>query len=367
MFFCFVFGLEPWLLPPAAEMVEALKAKGHRVSVIYAQYRGEQPDAKDYSTAHTYAIVPRQSGYKRLLTHAYMAHSVKQLIKENRPDVLIACDILSLQAISGIDGIKKGYWGFEIANAPTKMRLSFDYYRALRFPAWVRGLDFFLAPSQSRVEKISKRSGRKGPAGVIYNCRRYEGHGVNHVPNREPRLVYTGRVSEAQYIEEIIDAMELLPAEVTLHIAGPSGEAYFKKLKDKIGSNPILAGRIFLPGRLSREDVYALIETADIGFVFYNTTMSDEAEDPAPNKLSDYIAGNVWTVGGAQAYIKYWLEERNAGICIMQINKEQIAGAIKQILSEDRFKNKGILNELYKNELNMDVQADKLLQLINNI
>ena len=367
MFFCFVFGLEPWLLPPAVEMIEALKAKGHQVKVIYAEYRGEQPDPKDYDSANTFNIIPKQSGYKRILTHTYLAKSVRELLSKNGVDILIACDILSLQAISGIRGVKKGYWGFEIANAPTKMRLSFDYYRALRFPAWVRGLNFFLAPSQSRVEKIRRRSGKKGPGEVIYNCRRYEERQLNQTQNKAAKLVYTGRVSEAQYIEEIIDAMALLPPEVTLHIAGPVSDTYARKLNEKINANAKIKGRTFLLGRLNREDVYALVNSADIGFVFYNTTMSDEAEDPAPNKLSDYIAGNIWIVGGPQAYIKYWLEERHAGVCINEINKTAIAGAIEKILSGDEFNDKAVLNKLYRNELNMDVQAEKLLTLVKGL
>ncbi len=364
MFFCFVFGLEPWLLPPAVEMIEALKEKGHQVKVIYAAYRGDLPDPKDYETTNTFEAIPKLSGYKRLFTHTFLKKSVQELISASKIDVVIACDILSLQAISGVGGVKKGYWGFEIANTPTKMRLSFDYYRALRFPAWVRGVDFFLAPSASRVEKISKRSGKKGPGEVIYNCRRHEEQSNGTTQSKGAKLVYTGRVSEAQYIEEIIDSMELLPAEVTLYIAGPASDIYNKKLKDKIDNNPSLARRIFLLGRLNREDVYDLINTADIGFVFYNTTMSDEADDPAPNKLSDYIAGNIWTVGGPQAYIKYWLEERHGGVCINEINKTEIAGAIKKILSGAEFKDKAVLNKLYLDELNMEVQAEKLLTLV---
>jgi hypothetical protein len=128
-----------------------------------------------------------------------------------------------------------------------------------------------------------------------------------------------------------------------------------------------LKGRIFLVGRLCREDVYSLINTADIGFVFYNGLMGDEAADPAPNKLSDYVAGNIWTIGGNQHYMKYWLEQRVAGICINEISKENIAAAINKILTENRFKNRKILADIYEQELNMDAQAGKLLSLVNKV
>ena len=364
MFFCFVFGLEPWLLPPAVEMIEALKSRGHEVKVIYAEYRGEKPDAKDYNINNTLNIIPKQTGYKRLLTYTYLSKAVKDFQATNKIDILIACDILSLQAISGISGVKKGYWGFEIFSKPAKVKASFDYYRALRFPAWIMGLNFFLAPSESRVEKIKKRVGKQIPCEVIYNCRRYAMLKVNTSPSNETNIIYTGRISAAQYIEEIIGAMELVDKSLKLYLAGPASDDYSKKLKTMIDTNTLLKDRVFLTGRLSREDVYALTETASLGFVFYNEQMGDEAKDPAPNKLSDYIAAGIWTIGGPQAYIKYWLEERGAGVCIEEVHREDIALAINKIMSDAQFKDKTVLHDLYRNELNMGAQADKLLSLI---
>ena len=364
MFFCFVFGLEPWLLPPAVEMVEALKSKGHRVQIIYAQYRGENPDPKDYDTANTYNIIPKQGGYKRLLTYTLLTKAVEELRSKENIEILIACDIVSLQAISGITGIKKGYWGFEIFSKPRKVKLSFDYYRSLRFPAWIRGLNFYLAPSRTRVDKIRLRAGNKVEGQIIYNCRRYVKKGEEATVNKSTDVIYTGRISAAQYVEEIVDAIELVSGDIKLYIAGPGDKAYIDKLQHRVDTSASLKGRVIFTGRLSREDVYALTEKANIGFVFYNDQMGDEANDPAPNKLSDYIAAGIWSVGGPQGYIKYWLEERGAGICIKEVNKENIAAAISAITAGKQFQDKRVLQDIYKNELNMDVQCDKLLQLI---
>lgn len=367
MYFCFVFGLEPWLLPPAIEMADALRSKGHEVKMVYAQYQGGVPGKKDYDPANTYEIIPKQEGLKRFFTHSYLAKAVKKMLSAHTVDVVIACDILSLQAISGINGIKKGYWGFEIVERPAKMKMSLYLYRASAFPSWVGKLDFFLAPSQSRVDKISARCRKKMPHEVIYNCRRYEDKADARTQKDTCKLVYTGRISATQYIEEIIDAAVLAGENCKLYIAGPVSNDYNDKLKSKIDANPLLHNRVFLLGRLSREDVYKLTETADIGFVFYNEQMGDEAKDPAPNKLSDYIAAGIWSIGGGQRYIKYWLEERNAGVCIKDIDKFTIAEAIKKILTDNKFKDRQVLKDIYHNELNMDAQADKLLSLIKNL
>lgn len=365
MHFCFVFGLEPWLLPPAVEMADTLNAQGHSVKIIYAQYTGVLPDSKDYDTTYTHQIIPRQTGFKRFFIHRYINGAVRKLLAKNQVDVLIACDIISLQAVAAIKEIKKGYWGFEIVNPPKQLKLSLYIYRASRFPKWMGQLNFFLAPSESRAEKIASRLRRKIPHTTIYNCRRLTNNTAQQ--NELKKLIYTGRVSATQYIDEMIDAMELLEKDMNLHIAGPASEEYTRQLQNRIENNRLLHGRVFLHGRLSREDVYALTATAGIGFVFYNGAMSDEANDPAPNKLSDYIAASVWSIGGSQPYIKYWLEERGAGVCIDQISKSSIAEAAKKILTDDKFKNRQVLENLHHNELNMKAQAEKLLALLKNL
>ena len=365
MTFCFVFGLEPWLLPPAVEMIEALKSSGHGVKVIYAVYQGSKPDKKDFNTSDIFEIVSKHPGAKRLFIHHFIAASVKKLLAQSSVDVIIACDILSLQAVNEIKGPVKGYWGFEIVSRPEKMKLSLGIYRAFRFPAWVENCDFFLSPSESRGDKISARCKKNIPHEVIYNCRLLK-EGTGSVSGTPGKLVYTGRISETQYISEIIDAIALVPGNVELHLAGPVDAGYECTLVEKIKNNS-LSHKVFLLGRLSREDAYALIDTADIGFVFYNENMGPEAQDPAPNKLSDYIAGNTWTLGGDQPYMKYWLEERGAGLCIKTMDSKSIADGIKELLNAPQFKDKALLHQVYKNELNMYVQAEKLVMLVNTL
>lgn len=118
---------------------------------------------------------------------------------------------------------------------------------------------------------------------------------------------------------------------------------------------------------MKREEIYGLIKECDIGFVFYNELSNNESKTPAPNKLSDYIAGGVWVLGSNQEYIKYWLEERDAGICIKDVNKTSIANGIEKIIAEKQFNDNTILNNIYVNELNMNVQADLFINFIKSI
>jgi glycosyltransferase involved in cell wall biosynthesis len=370
MQFCFVFGLEPWLLPPALDMIAVLKQQGHGVKIIYAEYQGKKPDPNDYDLSLTYDLIPKITGVRRLLTFVALSRAVKRFLAENKTDIVVACDIVSLQSVVRIAGVKKGYWGFEIVNRPSKIKLSLDFCRALYFPLWIKKMNFYLAPSLSRAQKIQNRLKSNVASAVIYNCRKLVNNSAqidkSFLKKDQYKLIYTGMISGSQYIEELVDAMELLGDHVTLTIAGPGNNDYCTKLRNKIAANPKLKDRVTMPGRLSREDTYDLINDGDIGIVFYNEKNGNEAADPAPNKLSDYIAGNLWVLGGGQEYIKYWLEGKGAGVSINEINKITIAAGINKLITDVRFNDKSILNTLYTNELNMHTQAVTFLKLIGS-
>lgn len=366
MNFCFVFGLEPWLLPPALEMIAVLRSEGHQVTIIYAQYQGTPANKADFDMNIEHIVVSKQSGYKRLLQHLFIRNALQNIKAKGIIDTYIACDILALQALVGIKGVLKGYWAFEITYKPVKFKPSMDYYRALMFPTWISKLNFFMAPSVSRIQHITDRVTTNIPHEVLYNCRQYiptNPIGGQATPQIAPhKLVYTGMISKDQYIEEIIDAIALLEIPVTLTLAGPCAPAYLAILKERIAASNKTKESVYLIGRVERMAAYELLAQSDIGFVFYNE--QDLTIDPAPNKLSDYIAANLWIVGGSQPYIKYWLEERAAGISIPSITSQYIAQAITQIATSEAFSNKNRLTDIYKNELNMNVQSEKLMKLV---
>lgn len=68
---------------------------------------------------------------------------------------------------------------------------------------------------------------------VIYNCRirtknNYFYNKTNFNNKKTYKLIYTGMISESQYINEIIDAMELVDDTISLTIAGPSKQRIWR-------------------------------------------------------------------------------------------------------------------------------------------
>lgn len=374
--FCFVFGLEPWLLPPAVEMIEVLIREKHQVEIFYAVYSGASKESGDLNESWNTTIIHKKRGLKKLMVPFLLGEKLKNFVNKNQPDVIIACDPLSLQATMWAKPDKKiliGYWGFEIIENPQKFSPSADYYRAKMLPTWLNKCQFVLAPSESRLHKITKRCTEKILGEVIYNCRKLILYGAqdpfwkNQMPlnDCEIRLVYAGRISPTQYIEEIMEAISLLPSKIGLLIAGVADDNYLSKLTSYAKTLNITSQVEFL-GRLSREKTYSLIEYSDVGFVLYDSKSSAGASDPAPNKIGDYVAGNVWMIGSNQKYIYEWLEEKELGICINNIDPPSIAEAIHKILTNPKYSDKTLIKKIYTDSLNMNKQADKLLNVIVN-
>lgn len=370
MTFCFVFGHEPWLLPPALEMVEVMKANGHTVHIIYAQNSGQVPDISDYNASYTFGTVPKKGGrLDKLLVHLRLRKIINKLQLNTKVDVLIACDIVALQAIANnFSGVKKGYWHFEMFYKPTSLS-SLYAYRYNRVRSWLGKLDFYFTPSKGRLVYLENQFNTRKPSTIVYNCKRYTEPAPvtkNAYDKFRYKIIYTGRISAFQYISEIVAAMNHLPADACLIMAGPGDDKFIEELKLKIANDKSMSDRIFFLGRLSRDAAFELAVIGDIGFVLYDELPGMPTE-PAPNKIGDYFAAGTWMIGTNQEYIHHWLDEKGAGITVNEISEHTLAKAMNTILSGDKYTNKTVLQHVYRTEMNMDVQYDKLMKLIQSV
>jgi glycosyltransferase involved in cell wall biosynthesis len=350
-------------------MADVIRKEGHQCDIIYAELNNENPSEEGYNKTDTYDIIPK-GRVTHYLKHLYLFNSIRKLIKQKNTEmVVIACDIISLQALYLISNkkVKKGYWCFEEYDYYSSI-FSLDYYRVRRYKSWVAGMDFYLASSYSRLRNLEKL-GVSLPCDAIFNCKQLKPSSANterqsKYEKFEKLLVYAGRVSPTQFINEIVDAMELLSDSIGLIIAGPGHKEFTDQLNAQIVANAKLKDRVLYLGRISRADVYDLIDEADAGFVFYDDIAPGIPIDPAPNKIGDYIAGNTWMIGSGQKYIRDWLEDKGTGVCIDEINAENIARAINTVLEDRRFADKNTLRKIYENELNMEKEFQKLNSLI---
>jgi glycosyltransferase involved in cell wall biosynthesis len=374
MTYCFVFSHGPWLLPPALEMIDVLRDNDHTVKIIYSTQPHVAPADGDYDFNLTYEALEFKNWFQRLTKAKLLFRSIKRVLNDYRVDVLIACDIIALEAVAAThaNGLKKGYWSFEFPIYESI--LSFDFVRCRRLASRMKNMHFLLAPSESRARFIIDRFNVKARFEVIYNCRRLKNwrDGLMldvdlsdiDIKRFKYKIFYGGRISPAHYIDQIVEAVAFVPDSV-LFLAGPGDPDYIESIGTRIMSDARIADRVRYIGRVNRKQVYSFIELADIGFVLYDHLDSIHSNDPAPNKIGDNIAGSCWMVGTSQGYIAHWLEQKGCGVCIENVTKESIAEAMSSLINRPDFLQKIKLQQVYQEEMNMEVQYSKLSSLID--
>lgn len=367
----FAVGIEPWLLPPVVEMGHALVMQGHEARAMYV---GEPPAAGD-ELGFPAMRTSRRRGVRRVMAAADLSTVLRRALrKEDGPDLVIACDLVALHAARSLRRRVRalGYWAFEIVEPPTSFRLSADAWRASRLGRWIRDCDVVLAPSASRLDRVTRFARSSARALVVPNCRcdqphrsepvaTAEAHRVSRLPRR---LVYAGRVSPTQYMVQIVDALRFLPEDVGLVVAGIAFPEYRRQLEDHVQRHG-LSDRCLLLDRVSRAQTDGLVAQATLGFVLYDSAGDVGAADPAPNKVGDYAALGVPMVGTRQEYLRYWLEERGMGLCVTEASPEAIAAATRELLVPARLERaRASCTAAAESDLNMSVHATTLVQAL---
>lgn len=371
----FVIGYEPWLLPPVFEMTGALLERGCQVSVLYVG----DTHTTESCVAGSLVRVRRRTGYLRALSPIDLSRRIRASARNTAcRTTVVACDALALHAVrlARLRGdFRVGYWAFELEQASTGRSWSGTDFRRTRLHKWLRDVDFVIAPSASRLNRVRETSAGRIPGEVILNSRRSTAR-VDWGPDPladsplgklAVRLAYTGRVSPVQHVERIIQSLAYMPNDVGLVVAGPGDDEYRHRLSLAAQACDA-ANRVAILGNLDRCAMDRVLAHCDIGFVLYDSAWGGEAADPAPNKLADYAYHGLAIVGSGQPYLRYWLQQRRLGICVDDFNPPSLARAVTTLRESEAFdRRRSTARAILADDLNMEVQASKLMQLLRTL
>ena len=143
------------------------------------------------------------------------------------------------------------------------------------------------------------------------------------------KLLYIGAVSENRGIIEMINAMPLLSENYCLLLVGQLSGKMAMTLKELVVLNN-LTDRVFILQPVENKNVINVINSADIGLVFYNdATLNDYY--CASNKLFEFIVCSKYVVTNDYPGLKETVEANDFGQCINNMNSSAIAQAVSKI------------------------------------
>ncbi len=162
---------------------------------------------------------------------------------------------------------------------------------------------------------------------TLYNIRQ-------HLPVVTTRLITISRLVEKNAVENIIDALVLLPETVGLYILGTG--PLEKKLREKVAALK-LSTRVFFAGHIAYRELPTWLAASDI---FIRPSLSEGMG----NAFIEAMAAGVPVIGTPVGGIPDFLRDGETGLFCKPKNPESIAMAVKKIVDDSVLREKLIVN-----------------------
>ncbi|MCC8145468.1 MAG: glycosyltransferase [Bacteroidales bacterium] len=144
-------------------------------------------------------------------------------------------------------------------------------------------------------------------------------------------LIYQGAVNVGRGIEWVIDAMPLLEDFVFYVVGGGDILEELKKKVEKQG----LTDRVIFTGRIPFEELPAYTACADIGINLLENKGLNYYYS-LPNRIFDYIRGNIPVLAIDFPEIRRVVEEYGVGILIDKYEPQVIADAVRKLAVREK-------------------------------
>lgn len=143
-------------------------------------------------------------------------------------------------------------------------------------------------------------------------------------------LVYTGRIGENVGMREICGALDMLPQNYVLVVAGAVDRGFAEEFRRLTRSS-----KVFYYGVVPYAHLRRWLQGADAGLVFYkavnaNTTFA------APGKMYEYVAAGLPVVCNSFPLGVQLIQENGLGECVSEISPECIASAALRVSAEKK-------------------------------
>jgi glycosyltransferase involved in cell wall biosynthesis len=183
-----------------------------------------------------------------------------------------------------------------------------------------------------------------------------------NIPDGLYICLYQGLISPGRGIELFFDAIQLIPNTVGVALGyGPLVETYRQYVK--MGRWK----RVYLPGKVSLEELPAYTSSADLGIVLIeNNALSYYYS--LPNKLFEYIHAHIPMIGSNLPEIARIIHNTKTGIVINNLEPRSIADAINRLITDSELYNQCKTNAIHASYIyNWQNEGQKVLDVYDSL
>ncbi|MDZ7725177.1 MAG: glycosyltransferase family 4 protein [candidate division KSB1 bacterium] len=239
-------------------------------------------------------------------------------------------------------------------------------------------IEKFLAPrttmnimeTQSRANVFAQRYKIASPH-VIMNCQYLNIENNTNflrqnlgIPESIKIIIYQGQIAPSRGVDIIIEAVKSLPDVVLVLIGhGPYRFELRKKVDPKV-----LDKTVFILDPVPWEELAKYTASADLG-IFALQNDSPHYYYALSNKIFEYLSAGLPIVFSDFPEMRKVIVENNVGRVVNEKKPSDIAGAIREILSNPKLYHQMSENAIktVKEKYNWHIESEKLLNLYNSI
>lgn len=361
--FLFLYSHEPWLLPPSLELQYILSQSGHKLDIFFTR-RSPVDQYFDHSiydrvfenNLTSYVLI------KRILFPLMLKRKVMRVIKVNLYDIVVACDVVSLQVLSSanIDS-KKVYWAFELSGVRKILSISWDAYRSFRFSSFLKRMDIIICPSSERLS-ILQPLAEKVRLLIIRNFRAVKKVSTSETDRLSKpgivRLVFAGRLSVVSDLCPIIEQVEKHTDKIRFVLVGKMDDQFKKWFLARSASNVVYKGEI------ENGKLISFLTEYDIAVCSYSRrdSVGLEARYPAPTKIGDAIAASCGLFCSDQPYLNELVEKYQLGFIYNDHNLSAVISKVASLTPVEIKTFKARSKMAFRTEYSMDEEVQKFLK-----
>ena len=179
--------------------------------------------------------------------------------------------------------------------------------------------------------------------------------------NGRNKICYIGGISKIRGIIQVLQAIE--KSDIELELAGNiSSPKLEQELKKMVGW-----GKVNYHGVVSRSDLKNIFNSSLAGLVIFLPLQHNR--DASPNKIFEYMAAGLPVIASNTPFAEQIILPSRSGICVNPLNPDEIAQAIKFLISNpEKAKEYGRNARIaFEEKYNWEIEEKKLLGLYSTI
>jgi hypothetical protein len=370
--------MHPVSLPPVYAIGQVLRDEGYVVDII--SFENAKPD--DFNpgagiTMHNLGRYHGQSDYSKWkLRNTFAVHAKKNVTAQTRA-IISFCSFSYIKALKVANGLPVYHIALEVAdyNIPRYLQSFLSTYNNYRTLKNLHKAVFVATPSYQRSAWFAGRAATKFMPHTIYNTsylpaipdgKNYRTIFESIVPGRlwgKKMILYTGNVTSALCIQELVEGVCATKDDCCLVITGMKDDEYCATITETVKRSPKWQDVLLLP-YVTRDEMIALQTFAHIGALFVR-----ERDDKivsrmiAPNKAGEYLMKGLLLLGNDVFYMQQF---SSAGVAVLSpdLARENMVLAISAALAKVD-SSRDLIEQFVKDTFNMKVQFKPVLDLLN--